>query len=443
MGTFSLRPNVSLNLYMSKSDDPGNNRSLISWDLQLNETAEQPTWNLNLASSGTVSFSWWNGSTSPAIANFAFDFRPTGLQNLSIGSGSFYVTHQTNGVGGTVSGSATAAATSASNGLGTATASNAIGLTDYNRSPVWTTTSSPSPAIRGVSYTGQFTATNTSSYSRTSGTLPPGLSLNSSTGALTGTPTTLGTYNFTITANGAFEGSVSSARTVVVNPPKPVFSDSTIAGIAIRGVAYSDGVAASDTTSYSLASGTLPTGLSFNTSTGAITGTPTTLQSRSIVFRATNVTGSTDTPARSLVVNPPAPVFSDSTLIAQASIGSSYSDAVVASDVTTYSVRNPSNPSLSGTLPAGLTLNSTTGTITGTPTTAGETSFRIRAENVTGSTDTAILTITIISPVRIWVGPEDDDFVIGSLDVWVGPEDDDFVNGVVRVWNGEQFVSAK
>jgi hypothetical protein len=427
---------------MSKSDDPGNNRSLISWNLQLDETVQQPTWNLNLESSGTVSFSWWNGSTSPAIANFAFDFRPTTLQSLSIGSGSFYVTHQTNGVGGTVSGSATAAAPSGSSGLGTATASNSVGLTDYNRSPVFTTTSSPTPAIRGVAYTGQFTATNTSSYSRSAGTLPPGVSLNTSTGALTGTPTTLGTYNFTITANGAFEGSVSSARTVVVNPPAPVFSDSTIAGIAIRGVAYTDGVAASDVASYSLASGTLPTGLSFNTATGAITGTPTTLQSRSIVFRATNVTGSTDTPARSLVVNPPAPVFSDSTLVSQASIGSSYSDAVAASDVETYSVRNPTNPSLAGTLPAGLTLNATTGTITGTPTTAEEVSFRIRATNVTGSTDTAVITITVISPARVWVGPDPDDFVIGSLKVWVGPEDDDFVNGIVKVWNGT-FVSAK
>jgi hypothetical protein len=218
-----------------------------------------------------------------------------------------------------------------------------------------------------------------------------------------------------------------------VNPPAPVFSDSTIAGVAIRDAAYSDGVAASDVASYSIASGTLPSGLSFNTATGAITGTPTILQSRTLIFRATNVTGSTDTPSLSLVVNPPAPVFSDSVLVAQASIGSSYSDAVVASDVASYSV-------FSGELPPGITLNTSTGVVSGTPTTAGEYTFVLQATNVTGSTDTPSRTITVISPVRVWNGTE---FVIGSLNVWVGPDEEDFVNGVVRVWNGSGWVSAK
>jgi hypothetical protein len=432
MGTFSIRPNVSLNLYMSKTDDAANNRSLISWDLQLNETAQQSSFNLTANNTASVSFSYWSGSTAPAIANYTFDFRPTGLQNFSIGSGSFYVTHQTNGAGGTVSGSASAAAPSATEVLGTATSSASVALTDYNRAPVFTTSSAPTPAIRGNTYTGQFTATNTASYSRT-GTLPPGLSFNTSTGALTGTPTTLGTYTFTITANGSFEGSAAVSRTVVVNPPAPVFSDSTIEGVAIRDAAYSDGVAASDVASYSIASGTLPSGLSFNTATGAITGTPTILQSRTLIFRATNVTGSTDTPSLSLVVNPPAPVFSDSVLVAQASIGSSYSDAVVASDVASYSV-------FSGELPPGITLNTSTGVVSGTPTTAGEYTFVLRATNVTGSTDTPSRTITVISPVRVWNGTE---FVIGSLNVWVGPDEEDFVNGVVRVWNGSGWVSAK
>jgi len=538
MGTFSLRPNVSLNLYMSKSDDPGNNRSLISWNLQLDETVQQPTWNTDPVSSGTVSFSWWNGSTSPAIANFAFDFRPTALQSLSIGSGSFYVTHQSNGIGGTVSGYGTAAAPSGSSGLGTAEASNAISLTDYDRSPAFTTTNAPTPVIRGVAYSGQFTATNTSSYTRSSGTLPTGVSLNTSTGALTGTPTANGSFTFTIRANGAYEGSVSSTKTVVVNPPAPVFTDTTLTSPAIRGVAYSNGVSATDATSYSIFSGSLPAGLSLNTSTGAVTGTPTTLgtstfviratngtgstntpsrtivinppapvfsdstiaaiairgvaytdgvaasdvgygivspatnysiassslptglnfntttgaitgtatttfQTRTPVFRATNVTGSTDTPARSIVVNPPAPVFTDSTVSASATVGLPYSDSVAATDAVSYSVRDAANPALAGTLPAGLSLNTSTGAITGTPTTPGSTSFKLRATNVTGSTDTATRTITVISAVRVWVGPDPDDFVPGLVKVWTGPDNDDFATGIVQVWDGNKFAPAK
>jgi hypothetical protein len=176
----------------------------------------------------------------------------------------------------------------------TTTGSTTAVLDDYDRSPVFTTANAPTPVIRGVSYSGQFTATNTSSYTRT-GTLPPGLTFNTSTGALTGTPNTVGSYSFTITANGAFEGSASVSRTVVVNPALPAFSDATVEPTANVGIAYSDGVAASETASYSVFSGALPTGLSLNTSTGAITGTPTTPGTFTFVIRATNVTGSTNT----------------------------------------------------------------------------------------------------------------------------------------------------
>jgi hypothetical protein len=101
MGTFSIRPNVSLNLNMS-AEAIGGNTSRVYWNLQLNETAQQSSWNLTANNTASVSFSWWNGSTAPAIPNYTFDFRPTGLQNFVIGSGQFDVVHQGNGVGGTV-----------------------------------------------------------------------------------------------------------------------------------------------------------------------------------------------------------------------------------------------------------------------------------------------------------------------------------------------------
>ena len=225
-------------------------------------------------------------------------------------------------------------------------------------------------------------------------------------------------------------GSTSASGSFYTMLPYPVFTDSTINPIAIRDASYTDGISATNATSYSIVSGTFPSGLSFNTTTGAITGTPTILQSRTLVLRATNSSGSVDTASLPLTVNPPAPVFSDSTVNPSASIGSAYSDQVIASDVASYSV-------FSGALPDGITLNTSTGVISGTPTTAAEYTFVIRATNVTGSTDTPSRTITVISPVRVWDG---DEFVIGSLDVWDG---DEFVTGVVKVWNGSSWVSAK
>lgn len=213
--------------------------------------------------------------------------------------------------------------------------------------------------------------------------------------------------------------------------PYPVFTDASINPIAIRGVAYSDGVSASNAQSYSIISSSLPTGLNFNTSTGAITGTATTtFQSRSPIFRATNTSGSVDTAALSITVNPPAPVFSDSTVNPDASVGSPYSDQVVASDVVSYSV-------FSGSLPDGITLNTSTGVISGTPTTPDTYTFVIRATNVTGSTNTPSRTITVISAVRVWDG---DEFIPGRVNVWDG---DEFQTGVVKVWNGSTFVPAK
>jgi hypothetical protein len=118
---------------------------------------------------------------------------------------------------------------------------------------------------------------------------------------LTGTPNTLGSYSFTITANGP-GGSASVSKTVVVNPPAPVFADSTVVNSAILSVVYNDEVTASDTTTYSVFSGALPTGLNLNTSSGAITGTPTVVGVFTFVIRATNVTGSTDNGSLTITV---------------------------------------------------------------------------------------------------------------------------------------------
>jgi hypothetical protein len=123
-----------------------------------------------------------------------------------------------------------------------------------------------------------------------------------SNGTITGTPNTVESVNFTFRAYGTFEGSTDSSATITVNPRSPVFSDGSVNSSARVGIAYSDGVSASETSSYSLFSGTIPNGLSLNTSTGAITGTPTTPGVFNFVIRATNVTGSTNTGTLTITV---------------------------------------------------------------------------------------------------------------------------------------------
>jgi hypothetical protein len=180
--------------------------------------------------------------------------------------------------------------------------------------------------------------------------------------------------------------------------PAPVFSDATVASPAIRGVSYTDGVTANNTNSYSVFSGALPAGLELNTSTGAITGTPTTLGTSTFVIRATGNGGNTNTDTLTILVNPPAPAFSDQTIttswIKTRNFDVAPDRTVAASDVASYSIVY----SGSGLNPTSwLTINSS-GQLSGLPPALGAYTFVIRATNVTGSTDSSLKTITINPP---------------------------------------------
>ena len=172
------------------------------------------------------------------------------------------------------------------------------------RTPVFTDTDLGSPAIRGVSYSNAVSATeaDTNSYTR-SGTIPPGLTFNSN-GTLTGTPTTLGTFGFTVFASNV-TGTGSASVTLRIDRPTPVYTDNTVSSASTLGVAYSDGVAATDATNYEINSGSLPAGLSLNASTGAITGTPTAVGNFTFVIRASNETGGVNTSSLSINVISP------------------------------------------------------------------------------------------------------------------------------------------
>jgi hypothetical protein len=106
---------------------------------------------------------------------------------------------------------------------------------------------------------------------------PAGLTFNTSTGQLSGTPTaTQSSTPYTITATNA-AGSATATFTLTVTVGTPAFSlssaaETRVATTAITG--YTITSTGAPITSYSLV-GTLDTGLAFSTSTGRITGTPT------------------------------------------------------------------------------------------------------------------------------------------------------------------------
>jgi hypothetical protein len=156
--------------------------------------------------------------------------------------------------------------------------------------PVWTD-NTLAAFVANTAYSDGVSATNSPTYAVISGSLPSGISLNTNSGAVTGTPTTAGqSYSFTLRAANN-DGNVTQAFSGTVGTPVPVWTDNTLAGFQ-NGTAYSDAVSATNSPTYSVTVGSLPTGISLNTSTGAVTGTPTVAnQSYSFTIRAINAGG--------------------------------------------------------------------------------------------------------------------------------------------------------
>ena len=130
--------------------------------------------------------------------------------------------------------------------------------------------------------------------------LPAGLAVNPTTGYITGTPTVSGSFSVLLVASNA-TGTAEEVLTLTLNPTKPVITGPTNA-TATQGTVFSYVIAANyQPTSFS-ATG-LPPGLSVNTATGVISGTPTTSGSYPVALSAANATG-TGTATLTLTVNP-------------------------------------------------------------------------------------------------------------------------------------------
>lgn len=271
-------------------------------------------------------------------------------------------------------------------------------------------------ATAGASYSQTITTSGGTapySYAHT-GALPAGVTL-STGGVLSGTPTAVGTYNFTVTAtDSSTAGSggpytASAAYSLTVAPPSITLSPTTLASPAV-GTAYSASVSASGgngSYSYSVASGALPPGLSLNPASGAITGTPTSGGSFTFTISAADTTTGAGAPysgSQSYTVTVGAPTIAVSpTSLSAATVGTSYSASLTASGGTA-----PYGFAVSGgALPAGLSL-AANGTLSGTPTAGGSFSFDVTATDASGGagpyTGTRSYALTVNTPT-IAVGP--------------------------------------
>ena len=308
---------------------------------------------------------------------------------------------------------------------------------------VWSTASFTETVRVGTAYSKTITATgirSTDPYELVGGTtvIPAGLTLNRNTGVIAGTPTAGAsqTFNFTVNAyNDGGAATVSPTFTLNRRQPLPTWSDE-ILGRPRVGTAYSDQVVANNaaaTDAYS-AVGLPANGLSLNANTGAITGTPVDTSSFSFVVTAKNSDNDTITKNYTLTPLAPLATWSDQILTTTTvRVNQAYTDGVSANNAVSYALETPD------TLPPGLTLNTGTGAITGTPTTTGTYNFKVVASNASTPTaetiTTGLLTILVEQSAggAVWDGTE---WVPSVFKVWNGS---DWIESPVKIWNGSAW----
>ena len=247
-----------------------------------------------------------------------------------------------------------------------------------------TTTSLPSATLN-YSYNTTLGATGgvtPYTWSIASGSLPPGLNLDPASGFISGTPTMTGTYPFTV------QVSDSQSPPATASTPLSITVNATLTQLNIVTTALPSGTqnqtysamlaATGGLTPYnwSVTTGSLPRGLSLNSSTGAITGTPS---GEGISNFTARVTDSSSPPATasaqlSITITPAVPFRITTTSLPPGLVGVAYSAMLTAvGGVYPYTWAITA-----GSLPNGLHLNANTGAITGTPTTVGMPDFTVQ-----------------------------------------------------------------
>lgn len=254
-------------------------------------------------------------------------------------------------------------------------------------------------ATSGRVYSQTFSAfggTASYTYSVSAGSLPAGLSLHPSTGTLSGTPTAPGTSTFSIKATDSSSVPVSVTRSyslAVAAPPVPIAHpvSATVAANSSDNAIMLD-LAGGTATSVAIASD--PRNGTATVKDVSIRYTPKAGYSGrdSFTYTATNAGGSSGPVTVTITVTAPSLTFSPAAgPLPAAMVGTVYSRTITAaagSAPYTYSLS-------AGSLPAGLTLDRSTGAIIGTATTVGNDSFVIAATDIHGATGKASYSLAV------------------------------------------------
>lgn len=259
--------------------------------------------------------------------------------------------------------------------------------------------------VSGSAYTATVAATGgTQPYTWSASGLPTGLAINSATGIISGTTAQTGTFTITVTAQDSSSptaSSVSKQLQLAIIPVLTITTSSLPGGIV--GLTYSGTMTATGGAPPLTWSATgLPQGLSINSNTGAVTGTPTTAGTASVTITVKD----SSTPANQTVTATVSLTIAPTLSITTASLPNGVQNLPYNGQLSANGGTPPYTWSVPG-LPPGLNLNATTGAITGSPTALGQTTVTATVTDNTSPTHLSVsqqFTITIANALTITTG---------------------------------------
>lgn len=256
-----------------------------------------------------------------------------------------------------------------------------------------------SPGAVGASYSSSMAATGGSApyaWSVAAGSLPSGLNLGNA-GDISGTPTTAGSYVFTALVTDALGLSATRELSITINPPLAI-TPLDLVPIGVKGQPYELALAATGGVipySWSVVSGSLPLGLSLQPSSGLINGTPSQTGNATFTMRVSDSTTVTAEKTFTIFVYYPLVITTES--LDLGTVGVFYSKTLATSNghtPYTWSV-------VAGSLPPGMNLSTTYGSISGTPTTVGSYFFTVKVVDFIGLSATREFSLDIYTPLVI------------------------------------------
>ena len=271
------------------------------------------------------------------------------------------------------------------------TASQGYTITVTSASLNITTTSPLGSGVVGVPYSPgvQFQAAGGSTpYTWAATSLPAGMSFSAS-GLLSGTPTKAGTFSIGVTvtdsakatATGTFAIAIAGLSITTASLP-----DATV------GTAYGGSMAASGgVTPLTWSASGLPAGISLSSS-GSFSGTPTAAGASSVTISVADAAGNSDSKSYTLTVSNASLKIAPSGTVPAATAGSSFSLGFTVTGGT-----SPYSFTATG-LPPGLSISSSTGAISGTPTAPGSSSVTVTVTDSASATANTSFTITVALP---------------------------------------------